>query len=35
MVDLDVQYVETQSFWLDLRIFLKTPLAVLRGRGAV
>ena len=35
MVDLDVHYVETQSFWLDLRILLKTPLAVLRGRGAV
>jgi lipopolysaccharide/colanic/teichoic acid biosynthesis glycosyltransferase len=35
MVDLDVQYVETQSFGLDLRILLMTPLAVLRGRGAV
>ena len=35
MVDLDVQYVESQSFWLDLRILLKTPLAVLRGHGAV
>jgi lipopolysaccharide/colanic/teichoic acid biosynthesis glycosyltransferase len=35
MVDLDVLYVETQSFWLDLRILLKTPLAVLRGHGAV
>jgi lipopolysaccharide/colanic/teichoic acid biosynthesis glycosyltransferase len=35
MVDLDIQYVETQSFWLDLRILLKTPLAVLRGEGAV
>jgi lipopolysaccharide/colanic/teichoic acid biosynthesis glycosyltransferase len=34
MVDLDVQYVETQSVWLDLKILLKTPLAVLRGRGA-
>jgi lipopolysaccharide/colanic/teichoic acid biosynthesis glycosyltransferase len=35
MVDLDIQYVESQSFWLDLRILLKTPLAVLRGHGAV
>jgi lipopolysaccharide/colanic/teichoic acid biosynthesis glycosyltransferase len=35
MVDLDVHYVETQSLWLDLRILLKTPLAVLRGHGAV
>jgi lipopolysaccharide/colanic/teichoic acid biosynthesis glycosyltransferase len=35
MVDLDIRYVESQSFWLDLRILLKTPLAVLRGHGAV
>jgi lipopolysaccharide/colanic/teichoic acid biosynthesis glycosyltransferase len=35
MVDLDVQYVETQSLGLDLQILIKTPLAVLRGRGAV
>jgi lipopolysaccharide/colanic/teichoic acid biosynthesis glycosyltransferase len=35
MVDLDVQYVESQSFWLDLRILLRTPLTVLRGQGAV
>jgi len=35
MVRLDIQYVEQQSFWLDLRILLKTPLAVLSGRGAV
>ncbi len=33
MVDLDVEYVETQSLWLDLKILLMTPLAVLRGRG--
>ena len=35
MVDLDVQYVESQSFRLDLKILLRTPLAVLRGHGAV
>jgi lipopolysaccharide/colanic/teichoic acid biosynthesis glycosyltransferase len=35
MVDLDVQYVESQSFWLDMKILLKTPLVVLRGHGAV
>jgi lipopolysaccharide/colanic/teichoic acid biosynthesis glycosyltransferase len=35
MVDLDVHYVETQSLWLDLKILLKTPFAVLRGCGAV
>lgn len=28
---LDVQYVETQSFWLDLRIILKTVAVVLFG----
>jgi lipopolysaccharide/colanic/teichoic acid biosynthesis glycosyltransferase len=35
MVDLDVQYVESQSFKMDLNILLRTPLAVLRGHGAV
>lgn len=31
---LDVQYIESQSFWLDLKILLKTVPAVLLGRGA-
>jgi lipopolysaccharide/colanic/teichoic acid biosynthesis glycosyltransferase len=35
MVRLDIQYVEQRSFWLDLKILLRTPLAVLSGRGAV
>jgi lipopolysaccharide/colanic/teichoic acid biosynthesis glycosyltransferase len=35
MVRLDIQYIEQQSFWLDVKILLKTPLAVLRGKGAV
>jgi lipopolysaccharide/colanic/teichoic acid biosynthesis glycosyltransferase len=35
MVLLDTQYIRRQSFWLDLEILLKTPLAVLRGKGAV
>ena len=33
-VKLDVEYVETQSFWLDLKILLKTPLAVFSTKGA-
>lgn len=31
---LDSLYVEQMSFWLDLKILLKTPTAVLRGDGA-
>jgi lipopolysaccharide/colanic/teichoic acid biosynthesis glycosyltransferase len=34
MVRLDIRYVEHQSFWLDLKILLMTPLAVLSGKGA-
>ncbi|MGV3775053.1 MAG: sugar transferase [Verrucomicrobiales bacterium] len=33
-VQLDVQYIESQSFWLDLKILVKTIPAVLLGRGA-
>jgi lipopolysaccharide/colanic/teichoic acid biosynthesis glycosyltransferase len=33
-VQLDVQYIESQSLWLDLKILLKTIPAVLLGRGA-
>jgi len=35
MVELDLEYIEHQSFWYDLKILLKTPLAVLKTRGAV
>jgi len=35
MVELDLYYIEHQSLWLDLKILLMTPLAVLRGQGAV
>ena len=35
MVRLDIQYIENQSLWLDLKILLKTPLAVLSSKGAV
>lgn len=34
MLDLDVEYVETFSFWRDLSILIRTPMAILRGDGA-
>ncbi len=34
MVNLDIQYAEHQSLWLDLRILLQTIPTVLSGRGA-
>lgn len=33
-IDLDVKYIEEMSFWVDLKIILRTPLAVLKGQGA-
>ena len=33
-VELDVQYIETRSFWSDLGILIKTVPAVALGRGA-
>jgi lipopolysaccharide/colanic/teichoic acid biosynthesis glycosyltransferase len=33
-VKLDVKYIETQSFWLDIKILAKTVPAVLSGKGA-
>lgn len=33
-IDLDVEYVESRSFWLDLRMILKTIPAMLNSRGA-
>jgi exopolysaccharide biosynthesis polyprenyl glycosylphosphotransferase len=33
-VDLDVLYIESQSFWLDLKILCRTVPAVLSGKGA-
>ena len=35
MVRLDIEYIQRQSFWLDLKILFKTPFAVFRGKGAV
>jgi lipopolysaccharide/colanic/teichoic acid biosynthesis glycosyltransferase len=34
MVRLDLRYATSWSPWLDLRILLRTPLAVLKGTGA-
>jgi lipopolysaccharide/colanic/teichoic acid biosynthesis glycosyltransferase len=34
MVRLDMQYAKEWSFWMDLKILLKTPKAVLGGKGA-
>jgi lipopolysaccharide/colanic/teichoic acid biosynthesis glycosyltransferase len=34
MVELDVEYIETWSLALDLRILARTPRAVLGGKGA-
>jgi lipopolysaccharide/colanic/teichoic acid biosynthesis glycosyltransferase len=33
-VQLDVQYIESHSLWLDIKLLLKTVPAVLSGRGA-
>lgn len=33
-VQLDLQYIESQSFWVDLKILIKTIPAVIFGRGA-
>ena len=34
MVRMDLRYIRNQSLWLDLKILLKTPFAVLSGDGA-
>ena len=34
MVRLDLQYSRTWSLWLDIKLLLATPVAVLRGKGA-
>ena len=33
-MELDNRYVDRMSFWTDLKIIVKTPIAVLRGKGA-
>src|SRR6185295_9862649 len=34
MVRMDLQYIKERSLWIDLKILLKTPYAVIGGRGA-
>lgn len=34
MVRLDLRYNRTRSFWLDIKLLLATPKAVIRGKGA-
>jgi putative colanic acid biosynthesis UDP-glucose lipid carrier transferase len=34
-IDFDIQYVERESLWLDLRILARTPFEVVRHRNAV
>ena len=34
IINLDIQYIDQQSFWLDLKILLKTPKAVLLCKGS-
>ena len=31
---LDAYYCENMSFWMDIRIFLKTPFVLVFGKGA-
>ena len=33
-MELDNRYVDEMSFWTDLKILVKTPGVVLRGKGA-
>jgi lipopolysaccharide/colanic/teichoic acid biosynthesis glycosyltransferase len=33
-MDMDLEYIDNWSFWLDLQIMIKTIPAVLSGRGA-
>jgi lipopolysaccharide/colanic/teichoic acid biosynthesis glycosyltransferase len=34
MVNLDVEYIDNPSLWTDLQIIIKTPFAVIKGKGA-
>jgi len=34
MVRMDLDYIEHQSFWLDLKLLMQTPLAIVGGAGA-
>lgn len=34
MVRMDIEYIESRSLWLDLKIILKTPWSMLNNKGA-
>jgi exopolysaccharide biosynthesis polyprenyl glycosylphosphotransferase len=34
MVRMDLEYISRQSLWLDVKLLLQTPLAMISGRGA-
>jgi exopolysaccharide biosynthesis polyprenyl glycosylphosphotransferase len=34
MVRMDIDYIERQSLWLDIKLLIQTPLVLLTGRGA-
>ena len=34
MIKMDIEYVQKQSLWLNIKILALTPFAVLSGRGA-
>jgi lipopolysaccharide/colanic/teichoic acid biosynthesis glycosyltransferase len=34
MLQLDLEYIEKRSLWLDIRIMLLTPIVMIAGRGA-
>jgi lipopolysaccharide/colanic/teichoic acid biosynthesis glycosyltransferase len=34
MVDLDLEYIQNRSLWLDLKIMLLTPWVMITGKGA-
>jgi exopolysaccharide biosynthesis polyprenyl glycosylphosphotransferase len=34
MVRMDIQYIREWSIWMDIKILVKTPLAVITGKGA-
>jgi lipopolysaccharide/colanic/teichoic acid biosynthesis glycosyltransferase len=35
MVEMDITYLQQQSFWLDIKLLLLTPLVVFGGHGGV
>lgn len=34
MVRMDIDYIERQSLWLDIKLLIQTPFVLLTGRGA-